>query len=77
MDIATYRYLRHNEHLLTFVRHNPIWYRYLSRDPKAIGKIEQSAKAFYGQTWPQRLEKLNEQIKVVDMLLSFSNIMKD
>lgn len=60
-----------------FVRYNPEWYRYLSRDPDRIDELEKAAKQFYGQTFPQRVEKLNNQVQMVGMLLQFAGAMKD
>lgn len=77
MDESTQAYLRYHSHLKTFIRHNPEWYRYLSRDPSIIVNIEKAAKQFYGKTFTQRLEKFHEQIHLVEMFLSFSDIMKD
>lgn len=77
MDRATYYYLRYHPHLLKFVRHNPMWYRYLSRDPAAIEQIEKASKKFYGKTFSQRIDRIHEQIQFVDMMFKFSNLMKD
>lgn len=77
MDPLTYRDLTSNPELLTFVRHNPIWYRYLSRDSHQIHELPNAAKDFYGYTFAQRLEKINHQIQMVGMLMKFTEVMKD
>ncbi|PAV29891.1 hypothetical protein CIL05_08410 [Virgibacillus profundi] len=77
MDSTSYNYLSENPHLARFVRYNPIWYRYLSRDPHRIYELEKEAKRFYGKTFPQRVEKLNNQVQMVGMLIQFAGAMKD
>jgi len=77
MNIEVYNYLKANPELLMFVRYNPIWYRYLSRDPQEVFRIEKEARMFYGKTFSQRLEKLNENIHLTAMLIEMSQAMKD
>lgn len=77
MDAETYRYLTSHPELLTFVRYHPIWYRYLSRDPNKIHELSRVAKKFYGYTFTQRLERLNNQIQMVGMLIQLTEAMKD
>ena len=77
MDISVYNYLTENPRLLRFVRYNPEWYRYLARDPGKMNELEKAAKVFYGQTFPQRVEKWNHQIQMIEMLLQFAGAMKD
>lgn len=60
-----------------FVRYNPIWYRYLSREPERINEIEKEAKKFYGKTFSQQLDKVNNQVQMVRMLIQFAGEMKD
>ena len=68
MNEKVYHYLQSNPGLLNFVRHNPIWYRYLSRDPERIYELEKEAKVFYGKTFSQKIEKVSEQVQMVYML---------
>ncbi len=70
-------YLQSRPDMLMFVRENPIWYRRLSRSPEKVFEIEQEAKFFYGRTFPQRIDKLNESIQLANMLLSMMNVMGD
>lgn len=77
MDPKTYRYLIAHPDLLKFVRYHPIWYRYLSRDPNKIYELPKEAKKYYGNTFPQRLEKVNDRIQMVNMLVQLAEIMKD
>lgn len=77
MDALTYKYLTENPKLLRFVRYNPVWYRYLSRDPQRIRELPKEAKEFYGNTTSQRLETLNNQVQMVGMLIQLAEAMKD
>lgn len=77
MNEGVYHYLQTNKHLLNFIRHQPMWYRYLSRDPEKIHELEEAAKVFYGKTMSQRLEKVNEHIQLIHMLVQLSQLSKD
>lgn len=77
MNVHCYQFLQKHPDLASFVRYNPIWYRYLSRDPDKIYELVDEAKVFYGKTIPQRLEKLNNQVQMVNLLLQFAETMKD
>lgn len=77
MNMMCYQYLQKNPDLANFVRYQPMWYRYLSREPQRVYEIADEAKAFYGKTLPQRLEKLNNQVQMVNMLIQFAGSMKD
>lgn len=77
MNPTTYHYLTSHPELLKFIRYNPIWYRYLSRDPYRLNELEKEAKKFYGYTFPQRLEKVNNQIQMVGMFMQLAEAMKD
>ncbi|GGB44997.1 hypothetical protein F3157_06785 [Virgibacillus dakarensis] len=77
MQQFSYQYLQSHPHLLNFVRYNPIWYRYLTRDPNRIAELEREAKKFYGKTFPQRLEKISNQVQMAGMLIQFAESMKD
>lgn len=77
MDKTVYNYLQANPRLLTFIRHNPIWYRYLSREPQKMFELENEAKVFYGKTFNQRLEKINEHIQLITIIAQMSQAMRD
>lgn len=77
MQEICYRYLKSNPELANFVRSNPIWYRYLTRDPSMIRELPKEANKFYGRTWPQKVERWNEQLQMVDMLIQMVSAMKD
>ncbi|GAB3068097.1 YlbE-like family protein [Virgibacillus ainsalahensis] len=77
MDSFTYNFLYNNPKLADFVRYNPMWYRYLSRDPGRIEELEKEAKKFYGKTFPQQVENFNKQAQMIGMLIQFAGAMKD
>ncbi|WP_017753601.1 YlbE-like family protein [Calidifontibacillus oryziterrae] len=52
-----------------FIRENPIWYRLLSRNPERIFEIEQAAKLYYGKTFPQKIDRLHQQVQLAQMLM--------
>ncbi|HLR66037.1 YlbE-like family protein [Virgibacillus alimentarius] len=77
MHEVSYSYLQNHPELLVFVRYNPVWYRYLSRDPNKLEELEKEAKRFYGKTFTKRLEKMNNQVQMITMLMQFAGAMKD
>ncbi|MFC0301529.1 YlbE-like family protein [Virgibacillus soli] len=77
MDKNVIIYLKSRPDLLQFVRKNPMWYRYLSRNPENIYKMEREAKVFYGKTFSQRLDTLQDQIQLTSMLMQLAEAMKD
>jgi hypothetical protein len=77
MDPTLYQYLSNRDDLLRFIRYNPIWYRYLSRDPNLLNEMEKEAKKFYGKTFPQRVEKIGNNVQMINMLAQFVGLMKD
>ena len=77
MNEEVYLYLKSQPKLINFVRNNPVWYRYLTREPNRINELEQASKAFYGKTFTQRLNHLSSQMQMVHMLIKFTGIIKD
>lgn len=74
MDKDCYNYLKSQPSLLKFVRYNPEWYRYLSRDPSRITEIDKAAKSFYGKTWPQQIEKANDKLSMMKMFIQLATM---
>lgn len=68
-------YLQSRPDLLVFIRENPRWYRRLSRSPEKVFEIEQEAKVFYGRTFPQKIDRLNEHIQLANLLMGMMNVM--
>lgn len=75
-------YLAERPDLNFYIRMNPAWYRRLGRRPYDLGELEQEAKVFYGQTFTQKVDRLNEKIDMMNFALSMlamlsSDEMKD
>ncbi|MFC4404688.1 YlbE-like family protein [Gracilibacillus xinjiangensis] len=77
MEQETYYFLEQRQDLWNFIRKNPDWYRYLSRDANRIEEMEQTAKQFYGKTIPQRLEKAQQNIQLVSLIIDMAGAFKD
>lgn len=68
MHPVIYHDLKNDQELLVFIRNQPIWYRYLSRDPLQWEAFKQEAKKWHGKTLRQRTEKLSNQVKMLHLL---------
>ncbi|GAB2543116.1 YlbE-like family protein [Gracilibacillus alcaliphilus] len=77
MELETYRYLQQKEELWRYIRQNPEWYRYLTRDPSRVSELEQEAKLFYGKTLPQRMERIQQNIHMVQLLMQMAGSWND
>jgi len=55
--------------LRLYIRQHPNWYRKLSRDPSQIPLLEKEANRFYGRTLPQRVEKVQNSLGLVMMMM--------
>ncbi|MCT8139052.1 YlbE-like family protein [Anaerobacillus sp. CMMVII] len=62
-------YINQRPEIRQFVRHNPLWYRYLSRDPQSLSKLENEVKVYYGKTFPQKLDRFQSNLNMAMMLL--------
>jgi len=69
MRIEVYQYISSRPDLKNYIRMNPIWYRRLSRNPYQISMLEEEANHFYGRTFPQRMEKLQNSIQIASVLM--------
>ncbi len=77
LEPETYHYLQQREDLWSFIRKNPEWYRYLSRDKNRLRELEYTSKQYYGKTLPQRLEKTQQNIQLVQLLMQMAGSMND
>ncbi|WP_026570477.1 MULTISPECIES: YlbE-like family protein [Sediminibacillus] len=77
MQPAIYQQLTNRPDLKHFIRMNPEWYRKLTRNPEEVTELEKAAKAFYGKTIPQRIERLSGQMQMISMLIQMAGSMKD
>lgn len=77
MDQSVMAYLKARPDLLRTVRKQPIWYRYLSRNPSNIQELEKVVKQFYGKNFTGRVEKLNENVQMITMLVQLIELMNE
>lgn len=71
------RFLSVRPDLQHFIRLNPHWYRRLGRRPYDVKEMEEEAKRFYGKTLPQRVERLNQQLKMAKFMLGMLQYYKE
>jgi hypothetical protein len=77
MEAKVYKYLLSRPDILHFVRMNPMWYRRLTRYPESMQMLESASKEFYGKTFYQKVGKVNDQINLLTMLMSMSEVLKE
>ncbi|HLR62232.1 MAG TPA: YlbE-like family protein [Lentibacillus sp.] len=77
MQIQVYQYLKQYPELAHFVRLNPVWYRYLTREPQKVRELERASKAFYGKTFSQQIGKIGSHVQMVNTLINLAGAMKD
>lgn len=76
MQPNVYKYLENREDLIKFIRMNPIWYRRLTRYPDQLEQLEKEAKYFYGKTTPQKLDRITNQMQMLNMFLQMAQAMQ-
>lgn len=64
MRVEVYQMIKNKPELHHFLRLHPSWYRKLSRNPHAIYDMEREARLFYGRTFPQRMDRLQENVSL-------------
>ncbi|NEU29493.1 hypothetical protein GN156_01655 [bacterium LRH843] len=69
MRSDVYQYLYESQELRQYIRQNPNWYRKLSRDPGQLSELEKEANYFYGRTFPQRVEKVQNHLGFAMMMI--------
>ncbi|GAF22238.1 MULTISPECIES: YlbE-like family protein [Shouchella] len=52
-----------------FMRYHPEWYRHLSRNPERLAEMEKESNYFYGKTFPQRVERMQNNVSMMVMLM--------
>lgn len=61
--------LRSQPEIKQFIRQHPYWYRKLSRDPYQLQQLQVEVNQFYGRTFPQRMEKIQNNLQLAMMLI--------
>lgn len=69
MRIDLQQQIKSNPYYLMFLRENPIWYKYLNRDPKTFGHFEQLAKKEYKLTAADKTKNIVDQISFITEIL--------
>lgn len=77
MDPSIYQHIKSDSNLLYHLRHDPSWYRKLSKNPMSLSEMEKQAKRYQGRTIPQRVERISEQMQLLGMFLQMASTMKD
>lgn len=77
MQPENYQFLKANEERLAFIRLNPEWYRKLAREPGQQVQFDKEMKRFFGKTPIQRVEKVGNQLQMVNMLIQMAKVMKE
>ncbi|TFJ94540.1 YlbE-like family protein [Lentibacillus salicampi] len=77
MQETVYHYLSQRPELAHFVRFNPEWYRFLTREPHRVEELEKASKVFYGKTFSQQVDKISGHVQMLNMLINFTEAMKD
>ncbi|SEB17120.1 YlbE-like protein [Thalassobacillus cyri] len=77
MQPENYQFLKANEERLAFIRLNPEWYRKLAREPGHQVQFDKEMKHFFGKTPIQRVEKVGNQLQMVNMLIQMAKVMKE
>lgn len=77
MEPETYQVVQQREDLWRFIRNHPEWYRYLTRDPNRLKELELTSKQFYGKTMPQRLQKTQQNMQMLSLLMQMAGSWKD
>ncbi|WP_347550493.1 YlbE-like family protein [Pseudalkalibacillus hwajinpoensis] len=70
-------FLSTRQDLVIFLRNQPVWYRRLSREPYALKEFEEASKVFYGQTFPQKVDRFQNQLNMVNMMLALMTQLKN
>lgn len=73
MEPECYEQLMRKKDLIQFMRLNPEWYRYLMREPDRVFEMERIAKEYFGKTITQRMDKMQQNIQLIQFLMNMAN----
>lgn len=68
MHPLVYERLKKEKRLLNYVRENPSWYRYLSRDPEQIKQLEEIVKEVSRSEIPNKIEKFHKNMNMLKFI---------
>lgn len=69
------RYLDERPEERLFIRLHPEWYRRLSRSPQDLNRLKPEADFFFGRTFGQRLDRLNDRANMLLLMMSVAQAM--
>ncbi|MBM7095894.1 MULTISPECIES: YlbE-like family protein [Alteribacter] len=68
MRTEVIQHIRTQPELWKYLRMHPEWYRKLGRNPGLLSEMEKEAKVFYGKTFPQRMDRIQNNVNLAAML---------
>ncbi|MFD2616988.1 YlbE-like family protein [Terrilactibacillus laevilacticus] len=70
-------YLTSAPEIKRYIRMNPEWYIKLSRYPNEYPRLVKEANEYYGRTFSKRMDKFNERVSFLSMLMDMAMSMQD
>ena len=69
MDLKTINYIKNNKEIYNYLRENSKYYKELNRNPNSINKIESLAKKRYKKTYTDKIDNINNNIKLISTFI--------
>ena len=73
MEPEGYESLIRKKDVIRFIRRNHELYRYLMREPDRVFEMERIAKEYFGKTITQRIDRVQQNIQMVQFLMQMVN----
>lgn len=72
-----WQYVQANPMLRAFVREQPRWYRLLARRPHELSAFQLAALRHYGQTIPDKVEKISQSLQMASLMWQMFKALRD
>ena len=72
-----WQYVQANPMLRAFVREQPRWYRLLARRPHELSALQLAALRHYGQTIPDKVEKISQSLQMASLMWHMFKALRD
>jgi hypothetical protein len=72
-----WQYVQANPMLRAFVREQPRWYRLLARHPHELSALQLAALRHYGQTIPDKVEKISQSLQMASLMWQMFKALRD
>ncbi|AKM18407.1 YlbE-like family protein [Geobacillus sp. FSL K6-0789] len=72
-----WQYVQANPMLRAFVREQPRWYRLLARRPHELSALQLAALRHYGQTIPDKVEKISQSLQMASLMWQMFKALRD